>query len=334
MRLAAVLLAACGARTALLDDGEPGLLPTADAGASEGSCDACPGPSTVVLFGGYAGFGEVLGDTWTWDGNTWTELPVSGPLPRSSPAMTTLNGVSVLFGADNALPTLPADTWGWDGSQWSIVSPASSPSHPTLRDDTAMATLDGKAILFGGLESLGSAGTSVLGDTWQWDGAAWTQLQVAGPSARYGHTMTTAGGKIVLFGGNADGNVIFGDTWEWDGQAWTQVSMMGPSARAFHAAAALGDDVVVFGGCPATGDPDTWRWDGRAWTRLQIPGPGARCDHAMASIGGKIVLFGGTTDLAVLPLYDTWEFDGGSWTQHTPATHPSGRASPGIASRE
>ena len=51
--------------------------------------------------------------------------------------------------------------------------------------------MNGNVVLFGGTDpdSLG-----VQDDTWTWDGATWTRVNVAGPSARYSAAMATVGG--------------------------------------------------------------------------------------------------------------------------------------------
>jgi hypothetical protein len=51
-----------------------------------------------------------------------------------------------------------------------------------------MGTLDGRVVLFGGATSVNADGP-VLADTWTWDGAAWTQLDVVGPPARQSASM-------------------------------------------------------------------------------------------------------------------------------------------------
>ena len=70
-----------------------------------------------------------LGDTWTWDGSTWTKQhPATSPPARDSASMAydAATGTAVLFGG--ALPHLAlADTWTWDGSTWTKQHPATSP---------------------------------------------------------------------------------------------------------------------------------------------------------------------------------------------------------------
>jgi len=52
---------------------------------------------------------------------------------------------------------------------------------PPARIAASAATLGGKVVLFGGQDD----NENPLGDTWVWDGASWTQLEVAGPSPRW-----------------------------------------------------------------------------------------------------------------------------------------------------
>ena len=173
-----------------------------------------------------------------------------------------------------------------------------------------------KMVLFGG----NSLGSSMLADTWAWDGQHWTQVADTGPGPRTGHQLAFDSSRscVVLFGGTGAG-VLNGDTWEWDGQYWTQVADTGPSPRTVHQL--VFDDqrstVVLFGGAAANGVlcRDTWEWDGQTWTQRDDTGPPARSEHAMAfdSARKRVVLFGGDTGGTTVG--DTWEWDGGVWTQ-------------------
>jgi hypothetical protein len=66
----------------------------------------------------------------------------------------------------------------------------------------------GVIVLFGGLNSSG-----YNGETWEWNGTAWTQRIVRGPSPREGHAMAYDAARrvTVLFGGR-DG-AYNGETW-------------------------------------------------------------------------------------------------------------------------
>jgi hypothetical protein len=148
-------------------------------------------------------------------------------------------------------------------------------------------------VLFGGADASG-----LNGETWEWNGIAWTQRTAAGPSPRYEHAMAydSCRGVTVLFGGY-DGT-FDGETWEWNGSEWTLRTTTVPWARMHHALAydeARGV-IVLFGGADNDGlNGETWEWDGSTWTLRTTTGPSPRADHAMAydSARGVAVLFGG-----------------------------------------
>ncbi len=170
-------------------------------------------------------------------------------------------------------------------------------------------------VLFGGRSSGG-----LTGDTWQWDGTAWTQVEDTGPPVRELHVMVYAAdrNRTVLFGGDGVSLTALGDTWEWDATHWTHVQDVGP-AREGSAMAFTGSATTLFGGFggsssapanPAALFGDTWEWDGQQWVERQDMGPQARWLHAMAfdSTRSRLVLFGGTPALARdSSLGDTWE---------------------------
>jgi hypothetical protein len=73
-----------------------------------------------------------------------------------------------------------------------------------------------RTVLFGGYNSFTG---SIFGDTWEWDGVRWTQVDSTGPTPARSTTAMAydkARGKAVLFGGSTD-TVLLQDTWEWRG---------------------------------------------------------------------------------------------------------------------
>ena len=72
--------------------------------------------------------------------------------------------------------------------------------------------------------------TGALADTWEWDGAEWTQVADTGPGARAlnGLAYDAAREQVVLFGGADSAGNVLDDTWAWDGTEWTQVADTGP----------------------------------------------------------------------------------------------------------
>jgi hypothetical protein len=188
------------------------------------------GGSDAAILGGSESAFE---DTWEWDGVAWTkrqDASAPNPFLRLESTMSSLNGVAMLFGGFDIIGNTLGDTWTWDGTAWTSLSPT---LQPHVRMAHATATLESTIVLFGGFDGV----RTVLADTWTWNGATWLQRADAGPSARAGHSMTTRGGRLVLFGGG-DQTHSFADTWEWDGSAWVErASSSAPPARQFAAMA-------------------------------------------------------------------------------------------------
>lgn len=209
--------------------------------------------------------------------------------------------------------------------------PASS-SGPDGREQSAMVydPVRDKTVLFGGKAPL------LRGDTWEWNGTAWTLTAIKGPSPREGHAMAydSRRHKVMLFGG-WDGHYR-NDLWEWDGQSWQQICEGGPEPRTHHAIAydSARGKLVLFGGINFSTViyPGTWEWDGRTWRKSTEQGPPWRYQHAMAydPHRSRIVLYGGWVEGSIVQ--DTWEWDGIQWTQHESGEGgPGTRSAPGMA---
>ncbi len=273
-----------------------------------------------MLFGGDTLAGTLLGDTWEWDGVSWTQVQDIGPSPRAfhSMAHDSARGRSVLFGGLAQAGEM-GDTWEWDGENWTQVSDIG----PSKRTHHAMAydSSRQRVVLFGG------GLTTRLGDTWEWDGQDWVQLDDTGPSARVSPAMVydPDRSRLVLFGG-AEADPGLGDTWERNGTTWTKEADFGPDPCAGGAMVSKSGRVTLFGGIGSLGpfplNPPappvfsrTWEWDGKHWTARQDMGPGPRVFHAMAfdTDRSRIVLFGGSpvalNDPQATPRLfgDTWE---------------------------
>jgi hypothetical protein len=224
--------------------------------------DAATG--TIVLFGGLTHHGKhevKVGDTWTWNGTTWTQQhPAVHPFARSEATMAydAATSTVVLFGGTGHGPRL-GDTWTWDGTAWTQQAPATSPD---ARESATMAydAATGTIVLFGGADLFGA-----LGDTWTWNGTTWTQQHPAtSPPARFEAAMAydAATSTAVLFSGEGQNpTVLLDDTWTWDGATWTQQHpATSPSARIFASMAydPATSTAVLFGsGNVILG---TWTW--------------------------------------------------------------------------
>jgi Galactose oxidase, central domain len=182
----------------------------------------------VVLFGGRSA-ANPLGDTWEWDGTEWTQVQDVGPSARRAHAMAfdPTGARVVLFGGAGANGAGLNDTWLWDGAAWTQTADTG----PDPRAACAMVSAK-NIVLFGGVNSLDPgfppANRIIYGDSWRWDGTAWTKVQDIGPAPRWGHGMAywksdAAAGRIVLVGGSSvfgppqDASLQAGvmrDTWE------------------------------------------------------------------------------------------------------------------------
>lgn len=98
------------------------------------------------------------------------------------------------------------------------------------------------------------------------------------------------------------------------------------NAMAFDAAR---DRIVMFGGESLGGTlVKTWEFDGADWSEAAgAASPPARGGHTMAfdELRGRVVLFGGRASGTSSELADTWEFDGTTWLESTPALAPPSR---------
>jgi Galactose oxidase, central domain len=212
---------------------------------------------------GSAPTSPALGDAWMWDGTTWSQGPAGAPSSRFHAAAgydAARQRIILIGGFDPLTGQELTDQYDFLGTGWTSLAGSvpgggfgpilvsdgtglllmqsrvadrvvevyrmTSPGQWQLASDNgpvssgfAVATLPGGGVLLFG----GSDGTSLLAETWTWDGDSWTKLDVTGPPARVGHAMAldAARGRIVLFGGETSSQTL-ADTWEFNGQAWSR----------------------------------------------------------------------------------------------------------------
>jgi hypothetical protein len=157
------------------------------------------GRDRIVLFGGRNAAGTALGDTWLWNGSSWSPGP-AGPSARFDHAMAydPARGVVVLFGGQAGGQTL-GDTWEWNGSSWA----QRATTGPSPRSGAALSDFGspcGGVLLFGGRTA-----SALQQDHWFWNGTSWTlgTFGALRPSARERARMLydPAEGRLWLFGG-------------------------------------------------------------------------------------------------------------------------------------
>jgi hypothetical protein len=253
-----------------------------------------------VLFGGWNG-AAVLGDTWTFDGERWTNHGSGSASPRIQPAICYAPFIgTVMFGGGGGFGgPFYNDTLSWGGSGWfatlALGAPAARYGHDMVFDAAR-----NRVVLFGGYGATGALATTHELRPLQPLGFQWSQVATNGtPPARNSHRLAydARRQRTVLFGGADATGQFLGDTWEFDGATatWQQVF-------------------------PAQSPP-------RRWNHVMEYDP-AR---------GVVVLSGGYGNpqcgqYCASHLNDVWEYDGGTWRQRpTGTTAPSGREGAGFA---
>jgi hypothetical protein len=165
----------------------------------------------VILFGGCSNFGcgdKLFNDTWTWDGQTWTqEHPLNSPPARggASMAFNAADNTIVLFGGQDSINHALGDTWIWNGSNWVQQQPAASPG-PRAHGGLAFHPTVHGLLLFGGDLP------QILLDTWTWDGTTWRQVvTTGGPQVPPVAMVYDEAARLIFF---LDTDA---ETWSWGG---------------------------------------------------------------------------------------------------------------------
>ncbi|MBJ7610553.1 MAG: hypothetical protein JF887_14180 [Candidatus Dormibacteraeota bacterium] len=266
------------------------------------AADAARGQT--MLFGGSTPDGRVLGDTWTFDGHSWSEpsLPRSPPARRGA-AATWDPGISevVVFGGIGPTGTPLDDTWIWDGKIWNNLRPtlarppAGIPAGLTF--DTARQEL---VLVTAGPPNPAHPG-AVQGETWTWAGTSWGRVRTT--------TSPTLTGPATVTFDASSGQTILVDTRSsttssFNGTSWIQQPPNGLALDPNEVAqaaydAAIGVVVLVQNGPPGATASNTWTFDGAAWHLSVATAVPPQIGSLTPDPGGVLALAGdaGATDL-------------------------------------
>jgi len=221
----------------------------------------------MFIFGGRSG-GKRLGDFWMLDTDLWQWSEMTGfgdlPSPREFAAASAIgNRKIVMYG-------------GWDGKKWlsdvyimdtmslEWTELAVTGSVPPPRCGHSATMIEKRLLIFGGR---GGAGP-IMGDLWALKGITeednetpgWTQLKLPGqsPSPRCGHSITSGGPYLLLFGGHGTGgwlsryDVYYNECIILDRVSvqWKRLptSNEPPPPRAYHSMTSIGSRFLLFGG--------------------------------------------------------------------------------------
>lgn len=271
----------------------------------------------VVLFGGNGGSGSQLADTWEFDGVNWSLAAPAGAGPTARQcAMLCYDPVrneTVLFGGGTN-SVVDSQTWVWNGAVWTQRLPATSPS-PRWQGAMAFDPQRSRVVLFGGA----TAGwASNFGDTWEWNGLDWQQVNLRRTSANVAvgarDSMAMAysphAERIVLQGGEGDAGCLQ-DFWSWDGTAWEpHASLAGPYASAREGGVLFQDQadnrlLLLGGGCGSNYYSDLWQIDLPVYARADSFGAacaGPLGPVEMSVVGDSKPIMGTNFDLRMYPV--------------------------------
>ncbi len=150
----------------------------------------------IVLFGGQMdNLNGELGDTWEWDGTTWSKLEsANAPSRRMRPSMAydMARKEVILFGGMRNTTYIPpeyigttpstfetyGDTWSWNGERWELRAT----DGPQPRFGAALATIPDQqqVVMIGGTGWIRTSENLYFGrgyeESWTWNGTAWSQL--------------------------------------------------------------------------------------------------------------------------------------------------------------
>ena len=265
----------------------------------------------------------------------------------------------VLFAGDTPYKPRPpyehglGDTWVFNAHGWRLLHPKTSPPPR----EGGLLVYDPKTrllMLFGGYSALWQP-TTVLSDTWAWNGTDWRRLHPAMvptwmPGASIAFDLTTdyvtelaprpgyPGSFAPIATFNGDQSPV--GRWLWTGQTWLYRSERPapPMISATFVDDPLSGEMLFFGATPfdsscpkgppcAPPDPtgtlesQTWLWNGRAFTR-QTPAHAPNWESLVVS-DSRI-----RRTVAIEPSGDLWVWSGSTWTR---VKSPKGRKGCGAA---
>jgi hypothetical protein len=248
--------------------------------------------------------------------------------------------VVLLFGGRGPATAGAAETdqrslWSFDGTAWRQLSDGAS--GPSARNSAAVAfdAARSRLVVFGGRQGADPTGPA-FGDTWEWNGAAWTQALAtqAGLVARehVAGAYDPVRQKVAIVGGfNPTTGSDLHDQWEWTGSAWTSLSSAVPNLGFAPVLANAGAALTLLQSRTSDRAIQVLVASGAGqWTPVVPSGAvPALTGYAAARLpAGGILLFGGSDGTTVRA--DTWKWDGSAWSK-LGVTGPSARLSAAMA---
>ena len=242
----------------------------------------------------------------------WSDL-ADAPSERQYAAATPAAGRVWLFGGIGENATATADTAAYDRA---INTWTPGPKLPRPLHHAAAVTYGDEAVLIGGFVP-GRELTSGQSDrVYVMRDGAWEELPPLN-HARGAPAAAVAGDKIVVVGGQADGELV-PQTEVFDGERWTVAADM-PTPREHLGAASDGKYVYALGGRDLTADknvPALERYDpaSDSWTKLDDM-PKAVGSAGAAFLGGLVIAVGGESTTEASDAVQAYDVKAKQWSQ-------------------
>jgi hypothetical protein len=227
-----------------------------------------PATGVVMMYGGRLAPGEVVNDTWSWDGATWLQLDGgTGNPPQGEGSVMAWDDAAKLMILVNTDPSSAGGTWTWNGSRW-LHQPRGS--LPTGTGVIGMAPDPVTRTLLAVVCCGPNDGTT---STLRWDGATWRTVPThTAPGFGVGMVRDPASNRLLLLG---DPSIDAGrDLWSWDGRDWVLLTAAQlPNFPAAAVADTNAGHVVIVGSIlePVQGHPQpvhVWTLNGLSWRQL------------------------------------------------------------------
>lgn len=153
-------------------------LPTRPPPTSEHALVFDPVHGVVVLVGGTTA-GSPPGDTYTLDATGWTKMTAVTPpnIFGGSAAWDVMTQRVVVYGGHvpGDSNQAVAEMWAWDGQGWTAIAAVD----PGARHSEVLTSTRTGLVMYGGYApSACGACSREVGDTWQWNGAAWSKITI------------------------------------------------------------------------------------------------------------------------------------------------------------
>ncbi|HPM46758.1 MAG TPA: lectin-like protein [bacterium] len=276
----------------------------------------------AVLFGGRDPYGTINpidghkyadDGTWEWDGETWLNIPVSGPDPSAGEMVYDLTSRKLIY-----YDGISGSTWSYDGLIWETLATG---GQQLKNFNMVYDSLLNRTLIYGGIKPDYSYSNSV----YSFNGSSWTALAAA-PYQIADHVMWYSKSKNTAYAAFGAYNDLWIDPFrnllELKGSVWKERTFQthgvaSPSITYYPTK----NKVYMFGGeTDEFSDTYTFEFDGLRWDRVNN---GAT---RPTTVTDNDLIYYPPAD--VLLLFERsparmWQYNGSTWSIRTTTGSPS-----------